>query len=145
MLLKKAIIADDEPKIIDLIRLLGNWEKYGIEIVDECHDGISALESIRKHRPDLVLSDIKMPDLDGLELIRITREEQIESHFILISGYRHFEYARSAVALNVIDYLLKPIDEEQLNKTLEKACREIERSRTGRSWKPYGQSRTGKK
>lgn len=132
MLLKKAIIADDEPKIIDLIRLLGNWEKYGIEIVDECHDGISALESIRKHRPDLVLSDIKMPDLDGLELIRITREEQIESHFILISGYRHFEYARSAVALNVIDYLLKPIDEEQLNKTLEKACREIERSRENR-------------
>lgn len=94
MLVKKAVIADDEPKIIELIRLLGNWEKYGIEIVDECHDGISALESIRKHKPDLVLSDIKMPDLDGLDLIRITREEQIESRFILISGYRHFEYAR---------------------------------------------------
>ncbi len=129
MFVKKAIIADDEPKIIQLIRLLGNWEKFGIEIVDECHDGISALESIRKHRPDLVLSDIKMPDLDGLELIRITREEQIESRFILISGYRHFEYARSAVALNVVDYLLKPIDEEVLNKTLEKACVEIDQSR----------------
>ncbi len=129
MLVKKAVIADDEPKIIQLIRLLGDWEKYGIEIVDECHDGISALTSIRKHKPDLVLSDIKMPDLDGLELIRLTREEQIESRFILISGYRHFEYARSAVALNVVDYLLKPIDEEQLNKTLEKACREIDQSR----------------
>lgn len=129
MSIKKAIIADDEPKIIQLIQLLGNWEKYGIEIVDECHDGLTALESIRKNKPDLVLSDIKMPDLDGLDLIRLTREEQIESHFILISGYRHFEYARSAVALNVIDYLLKPIDGEQLNKTLEKACREIEQSR----------------
>ena len=82
MLVKKAIIADDESKIIELIRLLGNWEKYGIEIVDECHDGMSALESIRKHKPDLVLSDIKMPDLDGLDLIRITREEQIESRLL---------------------------------------------------------------
>lgn len=132
MFVIKAIIADDEPKIIQLIRLLGNWKKYGIEIVEECHDGATALASIRKHKPDLVLSDIQMPDIDGLELIRLTREAQIESRFILISGYRHFEYARSAIALNVIDYLLKPIEEEQLNKTLEKACREIEQSRENR-------------
>lgn len=125
----RVIIADDEPKIIQLIRLLGQWDKYDIEIVDECHDGMSALESIKKHRPDFVLSDIKMPDLDGLELIRMTREAGIESLFILISGYRHFEYARSAVALNVVDYLLKPVDEEQLNKTLEKACRQLEQTR----------------
>lgn len=125
----KVIIADDEPKIIQLIRLLGQWEKYDIDIVDECHDGMAALESIKKYQPDFVLSDIKMPDLDGLELIRLTREAGIDSLFILISGYRHFEYARSAVALNVVDYLLKPVDEEQLNKTLEKVCHQLEQSR----------------
>ena len=125
----RAIIADDEPKIIQLIRLLGKWEAYDIEIVDECHDGRAALESIKKHSPDLVLSDIKMPDLDGLELIRQTRNAGINSLFILLSGYRHFEYAKSAIALNVVDYLLKPIDEEQLNETLEKVCLQIEQRR----------------
>lgn len=128
----KVIIADDEPKILQLIRLLGHWEKYDIEIIDECYDGKSTLESIKRNRPDFVLSDIKMPDLDGIELIEAVRKEGISSLFILISGYRHFEYARSAVALNVVDYLLKPIDEEQLNKTLEKICRQIAQSREER-------------
>ncbi len=125
----RVIIADDEPKILQLIKILGHWEEYGIEIVDECHDGTQALESIRDNRPDFVLSDIKMPDLDGLELIEETRRAGVDSLFILISGYRHFEYARSAIALNVVDYLLKPIEEERLNKTLEKVCRQIDQMR----------------
>lgn len=125
----KVIIADDEPKILRLIKMLGHWEQYQIEIVDECRSGRQTLESIRKNKPDFVLSDIKMPDLDGIGLIEETRKEGIETLFILISGYRHFEYARSAIALNVVDYLLKPVNEEQLNETLEKVCRKIEQKR----------------
>lgn len=129
----RVVIADDERKVLQLIRALGNWEKYDIEIVDECGDGHSTLESILKHRPDFVLSDIKMPGLDGIELIEETRKAGVDSLFILISGYRHFEYARSAIALNVVDYLLKPVDEEQLNKTLEKVCRQLEELREARA------------
>lgn len=125
----RVIIADDEPKILQLIKMLGHWEKYQIEIVDECRSGKQALESIRRNKPDFVLSDIKMPDMDGIELIEETRKAGIESLFILISGYRHFEYARSAIALNVVDYLLKPVAEEQLNETLDKVCRKIEQKR----------------
>ena len=125
----RIIIADDEPKILQLIRMLGKWEEMDIEVVDECHDGQAALESILEHHPDFVLSDIKMPDMDGLELIRETRRQGEESLFILISGYRHFEYARSAIELNVVDYLLKPIDCEQLNSTLKKACRQVDERR----------------
>ncbi len=125
----RVIIADDEPKILQLIKMLGHWEEFQIEIVDECSNGRQTLESIRKNKPDFVLSDIKMPDLDGLGLIEETRKSGIDSQFILISGYRHFEYARSAVALNVVDYLLKPIDEEQLNETLGKVCRKMEQKR----------------
>lgn len=125
----KVIIADDEPKMLKLIKMLGHWDEYQIEIVDECRSGRQTLESIRKNKPDFVLSDIKMPDLDGIGLIEKTRKEGIESLFILISGYRHFEYARSAIALNVVDYLLKPINEEQLNATLEKVCRKVEQKR----------------
>lgn len=122
----RIIIVDDEPKIIQLIRQLGKWEELGIEIVDECHDGEAALESILRNKPDFVLSDIKMPVYDGIQLIEKVREHYLDTLFILLSGYRHFEYARSAIQLNVMDYLLKPIDEGQLNETLEKVCRRID-------------------
>ena len=125
----RIMIADDEPKIIQLIRQLGHWEHYGIEIIDECHDGEQALQSILEKKPDFVLSDIKMPVYDGIELIQKTREKNMDTLFVLLSGYRHFEYARSAIQLNVVDYLLKPIDEIQLNETLEKVCRRIDQLR----------------
>ena len=125
----KAIIADDEVKLAELIERLGDWEALGIEIVDRCTTGTRAYESILKNRPDLVLSDIKMPGMDGLELITRVREAGADPLFILISGYRHFEYARTAVSLNVMDYLLKPVDGQQLNDTLQRVCRRIDQKR----------------
>jgi two-component system response regulator YesN len=126
----RVIIADDEPKIIELIRQLGHWEELGIEIIEECHTGRQAYESIIEKCPDFVLSDIKMPGYDGIELIRKVRERNPDPLFVLISGYRHFEYARSAISLNVIDYLLKPIDAVQLNETLTRVCRRIDQLRS---------------
>ena len=125
----RVVIADDEAKIIRLIEELGQWGSLGIEIVDTCTTGSAALESILRHRPDFVLSDIKMPGLDGLELIQKVRDAGAAPLFILISGYRHFEYARTAVSLGVMDYLLKPVDEAQLNETLERVCRRIDHLR----------------
>ena len=125
----RAVIVDDEAKIIRLIEELGRWEELGIGIVDTCTTGSAALESILRLRPDFVLSDIKMPGLDGLELIERARSAGIAPLFILISGYRHFEYARTAVSLGVMDYLLKPIDEGQLNETLGRVCRRIDQLR----------------
>lgn len=124
------VIADDEPRIIELICQLGHFEELEIEVVDTCVTGREAYESIQRNCPDIVLSDIKMPEFDGIELIKKVREIQSPGPlFILISGYRHFEYARSAVSLNVMDYLLKPIEEKQLNDTLEKVCRRIDQLR----------------
>ncbi len=125
----RLIIADDEPKIISLIKALGHWNQYDIEIIDECSDSNAALASIVENNPDLVISDIKMPGLDGIELIEEVRRKGCKALFILISGYRQFEYARSAIALNVCDYLLKPVSEEQLNLTLEKVIRQISAER----------------
>lgn len=128
----RMIIADDEPKIIQLIRQLGHWEELGISIIDECCDGEIAFKSIVENKPDFVLSDIKMPVYDGIQLIEKTREQNLDTLFILLSGYRHFDYARNAIQLNVMDYLLKPIDEKQLNETLEKVCRRIDQIREQR-------------
>lgn len=129
----RVVISDDEPKIIELIKQLGHWSELGIEIIDECCNGKQAYESIVRNRPDFVLSDIKMPVYDGIELIKKVREANLDPLFVLISGYRHFEYARSAVSLNVMDYLLKPIDEKQLNETLVRVCYRIDQIRARKS------------
>ena len=117
------IIADDEDMLIRLIRKLGRFEALGIEIIDECHDGEEAYQSILKNRPDFVLTDIQMPVLDGLEMIEKVQPSVPDTLFVLISGFRYFEYARTAIKLNAVDYLLKPINEEQLNLMLERLCR----------------------
>ncbi len=121
----RVMIVDDEPKLVNLIRMLGHWDELGFEIIATASDGQQALELILELQPDLVVSDIKMPGMDGIELIDHARKAGSNAFFILLSGYRHFEYARSAISLNVVDYLLKPISEEQLNVTLEKVSMQI--------------------
>ncbi len=121
----KLIIADDEEKICDLIQILGEWNKFGIEVVAVCHDGEDTLNKIRKLQPDIVLTDIEMPEYNGLELIQKVREEQIGCEFILISGYKQFEYAHTALSYGVLDYILKPIDGTVLNRALATACEKI--------------------
>ncbi|MDC7287556.1 response regulator [Blautia schinkii] len=128
----RIVISDDEKNVLQLIKSLGHWEELDIEIVDCCQDGRTALESILKNKPDLVISDIKMPVYDGIQLIEKVKERGLDTLFILVSGYRHFEYARNAIQLGVMDYLLKPIDEQQLNETLLKVCRKIDHLREER-------------
>lgn len=124
----KAIIADDENKVCQLIRVMGDWEALGIEIVDICHSGDDAWESIQKYEPDIVLTDIRMPVYDGLQIINKVNEKYGMSRnicFIIISGYAEFEYARQAIQYNIVNYLLKPLDKKQLNDTLKKACNSL--------------------
>lgn len=119
----RMIIADDEKMLIQLIKKLGKFRKLDIEIVDECCDGEQAYLSILKHRPDFVLTDIQMPIFDGLEVIEKVQRDIPDMLFVLISGFRYFDYARSAIQLNVVDYLLKPVIEDQLNALLVRLCR----------------------
>ncbi len=121
----KCIIAEDERRMADLVRLLGHWDQHNIEIVDVCYNGIDALESIIANKPDIVITDIKMPGYDGLALIEQCQKHNIESSFIIVSGYKHFEYAKSAMQYGVVDYILKPIDEIQLNEAINKSIQII--------------------
>lgn len=114
----KVIIADDEEKICQLIEHLVDWKSLGMQVAGIAHNGYEALELIERESPDIAITDIRMPGYDGLEMIRRAKEINRHTEFIIISGYRHFEYAQSAIRYGVSDYLLKPVKKEELVNTL---------------------------
>ncbi len=117
----KTLIVDDEPFIRQGLRVLIDWEKYGYEIVDEAENGLKAIEKIKEKEIDLVITDIKMPEMDGLELIEyVSKNIKRKINYIVLSGYCEFEYARQAIRYNVEDYILKPIQREELINSLGK-------------------------
>lgn len=116
----RVIISDDEKRICKLIRNLIDWKSLNTEIVGISNDGISTLKMINEMKPDIVITDIRMPGYDGLELIRRIREQNLDTDFIILSGYQQFDYARSAIRYGVEDYLLKPLSEKELVEAVRK-------------------------
>ena len=121
----RVLIVDDEFRIGMLIRKLIKWDEYDMEFVDAVDNGETAFQIIKEKRPDIVITDIRMPKLSGLDLICMTREISRDIKFVVISGYKEFEYAHRALQYGVDDYLLKPISEDELNKVLKKIHKEF--------------------
>lgn len=115
----KVVIADDEKKICLLLRNLIDWEENGMEIVGEANNGLDAWRLLKEEHPDIVILDIRMPGMDGLELLQKIREMDERIKVILISGHKHFEYAHTALRYGVENYLLKPINGEELLNNLQ--------------------------
>lgn len=122
----KVLVADDEERVCALICALIDWKGLVLEKVGTAFDGISALSLIEQKKPDLVITDIRMPGLDGLELIRRAKEVQPHLQFIIISGHKQFDYAQSAIKYGVAEYLLKPIKQIELNQTLSRMKKHYE-------------------
>jgi two-component system response regulator YesN len=126
----KLLIVDDEPIIRKGIRRIIDWGRYGYEICGEAEDGPGAVGAILSERPDLVLMDIRLPGFSGLEVIRRIRAAgRGEERFLILSGYTDFDYAREAINLGALGYIVKPIEEELLIERIEAAARDIERER----------------
>ncbi|REJ15571.1 MAG: DNA-binding response regulator [Paenibacillaceae bacterium] len=124
----KVLLVDDEVFARTGLRGLIPWNSLGFEIVAEAENGEEALQMIRDEQPDLVVTDIRMPVLDGLELIRTVKEQEIGNpKFIIISGYNDFKYAQQAVRFGVEDFILKPIDEAELEDTLKRVAESLKR------------------
>ena len=121
----KVVIADDEERICQLIRALIDWEDLGMEITEMAHNGIEAFDAVQKLQPDILITDIRMPGLSGLELIEKVKQSCPDVEIIIISGYAHFEYAQQAIRFGVGHYLLKPINKSELTETLEKLKNKI--------------------
>ena len=125
----KVVIVDDEKMICSLIAQLLDWKELGAKIVGMAYTGTEAFEMIQEQRPDIIISDIRMPGYDGLELIKRTKEEGIESEFVMISGFKQFEYAQNAMKYGVKYYLLKPIEEDKLTEIIKEIAENIARRR----------------
>lgn len=113
------LIVDDEPMIRDGLKTIIPWTSYGFQVVDTAADAVDALKKYKAHQIDLMLMDIRMPGMDGLQLMSEIRNTDTRIHFIILSGYSEFEYAKRAINANVTGYLLKPVDEDELIQYLE--------------------------
>lgn len=122
----KVFIVEDETVIREGFRDKIPWEQYGFQLVGDAGDGEVALPLIRKIRPDVLITDIKMPFMDGLSLSEIVKEEFPKTKIIIISGYDDFEYARQAIRAGVDQYLLKPITRQTLRGVLVELREKIE-------------------
>ena len=128
----KILIVDDEPIIRGGIRRIIEWEKYGYEINGEAEDGPSAVKAILELKPDLVLLDLHLPGFHGLEVVKKTREAGARTHFLVLSGYEEFEYAKEAINLEVDGYITKPVDENILIERIVSIARKINEEREQR-------------
>lgn len=111
-------LVDDEPIILKGLMETYDWERMGFEVVGCARDGTEALEKIKTSTPDVVLTDVRMKKMDGLALIEAAKELGVATNFVVISAYRDFEYAKKACQNGALSYLVKPIDEEELERTM---------------------------
>ena len=115
-----ALIVDDEEELRQAVIEGVDWESVGFRVVGDAANGVDALELVEKLEPDLILTDIRMPMMTGLELAKNVRELRPATQIVILSGYDDFRYAQTAIQYNIIGYLLKPISADELTKELGK-------------------------
>ncbi|WP_040950278.1 response regulator transcription factor [Gorillibacterium massiliense] len=135
----KVVIVDDEPSIREGLRTIVGWEDYGFEVVGAAANGNEALALHQTLSPDLMIVDIRMPGMDGLQLIERLRTMDSQVHFLILTGYADFEYAKKSLSLHVDGYLLKPVDEDELAEYLQLLIEKLTKEKVAetelRNWK----------
>lgn len=121
----KVFIADDEELIREGLKYIISWEELGFEICGEASNGEDALKSILELNPDLVLLDIRMPKLHGIDIIKFAREKNYTGKFIILSGYSENQYVQTALHNGADYYLTKPIDEDELYNSVKNVFPDI--------------------
>ncbi len=121
----KVVVVEDEALVRKGIVLAVDWAGVGCAVVGEAADGQEGLEVIRRYKPDLIVTDIKMPRMDGLEMVRTLRAEGNDAFVVILTAYSDFSYAQSAVKLGAVDYLLKPFHDGELEAVVERVQRRV--------------------
>lgn len=133
----KVMIVDDEPKLRNGLRTLIPWESIGFEVIGTAASGKEVLRSFDTQLPDLLIVDIRIPGMSGLQLIQEIRTLGVPMRYVIVSGYADFEYARTALQLGADGYLLKPVNKDEMTSLLinvrEKMVQERQQQSSGRS------------
>ncbi len=132
--MKRVYLVDDEILIRESIRSCINWEREGFEYCGDASDGEMALPDIEKLKPDILITDIRMPFMDGLELSAIVRQKLPDTKIVILSGHDEFEYARQALRIGVIEYCLKPFGSSDIVKLLRQISADIDRESLEKQW-----------
>jgi two-component system response regulator YesN len=125
----KVLIIDDEPLIREGLRTIVNWEELGFIICGEAVNGKDGVQKVLEQSPDLVIADIKMPVVDGIEMIGELYNRKIKCKYLILSGYSDFAYAQTAIRMGVTGYILKPIDKAELTNYVTKVYSELKSER----------------
>ncbi len=126
-MLMRVLLADDEPFILQGLSMIIDWEKEGYEIVKKASDGQEALDYLKENEVDLIITDIRMPQINGLELLEKVRTEKLsDAYVIILSGYNDFKYAQAAIRYSCMDYILKPVQKEQLLENIRRVTKKRE-------------------
>lgn len=125
-MMKRVMLVEDEEFILQGILCIVDWADINMEVAYTAHNGKEALEKFREDPVDIIVTDVEMPLMDGLELMREIRKENTRTRCLILSGYDEFEYARTALSLDVEEYILKPINDEMLKEALLKASRRLD-------------------
>lgn len=133
----KLIIVDDEKMVRTGLRDTVNWRKYGFTVVGAARNGLEAVDMIREKCPAVVLTDIKMPEMDGIRLAKVIKEAYPGVKTVLLSAYNDFGYAQDAIKYNVKAYLLKPLKEEEIREVFCALNEEINNENALQSCNPY--------
>ena len=125
----KLFVVDDEQDTREGLRYYVDWARFNIQVIGDADDGLTAIDPIMKERPDIVLTDVRMPGMDGLTLALKLREAGVGARIIFISGYEDVSYMKTALKVDAIDYILKPMDQEELAQVMHKVTGLIQEER----------------
>lgn len=138
----KLVLVDDEAIIREGILKMMDWERLNIRVIAACANALSALESMVDDMPDILMTDVKMPGMDGLELIERAIALNASLQCVILSGYDEFAFAQKAIHMGVRDYLLKPCSQAEMEASLERVCRRVEaRRKQVHDWNALRQDR----
>ena len=124
------LLVDDEDEVRRSIKELTPWEEYGFSVIGEASNGMEALDALEETMPDVIITDIKMPYLDGISFIEEVRRNRSTSvDVIILSGYDEFTFAQTAMRLNVSEYVLKPVSVDSMREVLRRTKGRLDEDR----------------
>ena len=121
------MVVDDEYLAREGMKRTVDWKAAGCQLIGEAENAFEAMELTDRLKPDIIITDISMPGMNGLDMAKEIRARHVNCRFIIVTGYDQFEYAKAAVKINAVDFLLKPIDQSELLEAIQKAAQDIEK------------------